>query len=80
MVAGPALTTVSNSSRWPACWRIFDVARGGLLAGLAEVLSWVRQWHGEVDPASGQSPADAYTTYLEGKQREYGISGDDLKD
>ncbi|WP_433151902.1 BREX-2 system adenine-specific DNA-methyltransferase PglX [Actinomadura nitritigenes] len=50
-----------------------------LLAGLAEVMPWVRQWHGEVDPAFGQSPADAYTMYMESKQREYGISDDDLK-
>ncbi|MDL4820778.1 BREX-2 system adenine-specific DNA-methyltransferase PglX [Actinomadura opuntiae] len=58
----------------------WDVARlTPLLAGLAEVLPWVRQWHGEVDPAFGQSPADAYTMYLESKQREYGISDGDLK-
>ncbi|MEU8799783.1 BREX-2 system adenine-specific DNA-methyltransferase PglX [Spirillospora sp. NPDC048819] len=58
----------------------WDAARlTPLLAGLAEVLPWVRQWHGEIDPAFGQSPADAYTTYLESKQREYGISDDDLK-
>lgn len=42
-----------------------------LLAGLAEV----RQWHGEVDPAFGQSPADAYAMYLENEQRRYGIVG-----
>ena len=30
-----------------------------LLAGLPEVMPWVRQWHGEIDPAFGQSPADA---------------------
>ena len=40
-----------------------------LLAGLAEVMPWVRQWHGEVDPAFGQSPADAYDDYLD-DQRE----------
>ncbi|WP_433232133.1 DUF7008 domain-containing protein [Actinomadura formosensis] len=58
----------------------WDAARlTPLLAGLAEVLPWVRQWHGEVDPAFGQSPADAYAMYLEDKQRTYGISDDDLK-
>ena len=30
-----------------------------LFAGLAEVMPWVRQWHGKIDPAFGQSPADA---------------------
>lgn len=50
-----------------------------LLAGLAEVLPWVCQWHGEVDPVFGQSPADAYANFLETKQRELGLSEDDLK-
>jgi len=35
-----------------------------LLAGLLEVMPWVRQWHNEVDPAFGQSPAAAYDAYL----------------
>jgi hypothetical protein len=40
-----------------------------LIAGLAEVMPWVRQWHHEIDPAFGQSPADAYDAYLT-SQRE----------
>ena len=40
-----------------------------LIAGLAEVMPWVRQWQHEVDPAFGQSPADAYDAYLT-SQRE----------
>jgi hypothetical protein len=51
-----------------------------LLAGLAEVLPWVKQWHGEIDPTFGQSPADAFTTYLEGRQRDLGLSAEALKD
>ena len=35
-----------------------------LLAGLLELMPWVRQWHHEVDPAYGQSPAEAYDAYL----------------
>ncbi|GAA4152360.1 hypothetical protein GCM10022416_50470 [Actinomadura keratinilytica] len=50
-----------------------------LLAGLAEVLPWVKQWHGEVDPAFGMSPADAFTAYLAKKQAEYRISDEDLR-
>ena len=56
-------------------------ARGQLLpliAGLAEVMPWVRQWHGEVDPAFGMSPADAYDSYLEDQQRRWGASAADL--
>ncbi|MGH3402775.1 MAG: BREX-2 system adenine-specific DNA-methyltransferase PglX [Streptosporangiaceae bacterium] len=49
-----------------------------LIAGLAEVLPWVRQWHGEVDPAFGMSPADAYGSYLEDQMHRCGVSGSDL--
>jgi hypothetical protein len=49
-----------------------------LVAGLAEVLPWVRQWHGEVDPAFGVSPADAYAAYLDDQMRRCGASAADL--
>lgn len=35
-----------------------------LLAGLREVLPWVRQWHGEFDPNIGDSPAAVYDGFL----------------
>ena len=35
-----------------------------LIAGLAEVMPWVRQWYADTDPAYGMSPAAAYGTYL----------------
>ncbi|WP_141576280.1 BREX-2 system adenine-specific DNA-methyltransferase PglX [Actinomadura sp. WMMA1423] len=74
---GQALMTLIEERATQDGW---DAARlTPLLASLAEVLPWVRQWHGEVDPAFGQSPADAYGMYLEDKQRTYGISDDDLK-
>jgi hypothetical protein len=49
-----------------------------LIAGLAEVLPWVRQWHGDIDPAFGMSPADAYAGYLEDQQLRYGVTASDL--
>ncbi len=49
-----------------------------LIAGLAEVMPWVQQWHGEVDPAFGMSPADAYAGYLEDQQRRCSVTGGDL--
>ncbi|MGI8447169.1 MAG: BREX-2 system adenine-specific DNA-methyltransferase PglX [Streptosporangiaceae bacterium] len=49
-----------------------------LIAGLAEVLPWVRQWHGDVDPAFGMSPADAYAGYLEDQQLRHGVTAGDL--
>ncbi|MEW2378827.1 BREX-2 system adenine-specific DNA-methyltransferase PglX [Micromonospora sp. NPDC047812] len=35
-----------------------------LVAGLREILPWVRQWHGEFDPQWGASPADIYAGFL----------------
>ncbi len=35
-----------------------------LLAGLREVLPWVRQWHGEFDPLYDGSPAEVYEGFL----------------
>ncbi|MGH3275961.1 MAG: BREX-2 system adenine-specific DNA-methyltransferase PglX [Streptosporangiaceae bacterium] len=49
-----------------------------LIAGLAEVLPWVRQWHGDIDPAFGMSPADAYAGYLEDQQLRHGVTASDL--
>jgi len=41
-------------------------------------LPWVRQWHGEVDPAFGMSPADAYASYLEDQMLRCHVSVSDL--
>ena len=50
-----------------------------LLAGLLEVMPWVRQWHNEVDPAFDASPADEYDTYLTSQREKYGLTEDDLR-
>ena len=50
-----------------------------LLAGLLEVMPWVRQWHNEVDDAFGASPAYEYDTYLTSQREKYGLTEDDLR-
>ncbi|MEG3632462.1 BREX-2 system adenine-specific DNA-methyltransferase PglX [Micromonospora palythoicola] len=35
-----------------------------LVAGLREILPWVRQWHGEFDPEWSASPAEIYAGFL----------------
>ncbi|GAB3843189.1 BREX-2 system adenine-specific DNA-methyltransferase PglX [Micromonospora andamanensis] len=35
-----------------------------LVAGLREILPWVRQWHGEFDAEWGSSPAEIYAGFL----------------
>jgi hypothetical protein len=49
-----------------------------LIAGLGEVMPWVRQWHGEVDLTFGMSPADAYASYLDDQMRRCEVSAADL--
>ena len=50
-----------------------------LLAGLLEVMPWVRQWHSKVDQTFGASPAYEYDTYLTSQREKYGLTDDDLR-
>lgn len=49
-----------------------------LLAGLREILPWVRQWHDEFDYVYGASPADIYEGFLTQTRDRLHLSDDDL--
>lgn len=49
-----------------------------LLAGLAELMPWVRQWHTEIDDHFGIRPAEAYDAYLATQCDRYGLTKEDL--
>jgi hypothetical protein len=50
-----------------------------LLAGLGELLPWLRQWHRVPEPPFREgSPADEVRAYLESKQAEHGLQDSDL--
>jgi hypothetical protein len=49
-----------------------------LLAGLAELLPWVAQWHDEVHPDFGQRPAEAYAAFLNEQLLQLGLTRADL--
>ncbi|MGV9671692.1 BREX-2 system adenine-specific DNA-methyltransferase PglX [Gordonia sp. NPDC003504] len=49
-----------------------------MLAGLAELLPWVRQWHGEIDPEFGESVADTIDEVLRAHSADLGVGPDDL--
>ncbi|MEV1115094.1 BREX-2 system adenine-specific DNA-methyltransferase PglX [Actinosynnema sp. NPDC049800] len=49
-----------------------------LLAGLHEVLPWVKQWHGDIDPAIGESPYVVYQGFLDNQLSELHIAKSDL--
>ncbi|MDN5749772.1 MAG: BREX-2 system adenine-specific DNA-methyltransferase PglX, partial [Pseudonocardia sp.] len=50
-----------------------------LLAGLAEVLPWVHQWHGEFDEDWGGNPAEEYQAYLDERRTRHGLTVDALR-
>jgi hypothetical protein len=49
-----------------------------LLAGLAEVLPWVHQWHGEYDEEWGGNPAEDCQTFLTEQRNRHLLTDDDL--
>jgi hypothetical protein len=49
-----------------------------LLAGIAEQLPWVMQWHNRFDPSIGRRVGDAYADFLSGQLAELGLVSEDL--
>nr|WP_033255815.1 BREX-2 system adenine-specific DNA-methyltransferase PglX [Kitasatospora phosalacinea] len=49
-----------------------------LLAGMVELLPWLKQWHGEFDAEWDGNPATDCQEWLEAQQREHGIAMDAL--
>jgi hypothetical protein len=41
-------------------------------------MPWVRQWHGEIDPELGYSPAEIYDGFLTERLNVHGLTDDDL--
>lgn len=50
-----------------------------LLAGLLELVPWLKQWHNDIDPETGQRLGDYFAQWVEGKAREIGATLDDLR-
>jgi hypothetical protein len=50
-----------------------------LLAGLLELVPWLKQWHNDVDPAFGERMGDYYEGFLNDQARGLGFTLDDLR-
>jgi hypothetical protein len=50
-----------------------------LLAGLAEIIPWLKQWHNDLDPDFHERMGDFFETFLQGQLQRYGLTRDDLK-
>jgi hypothetical protein len=50
-----------------------------LLAGLLELVPWLKQWHNEVDATYGERMGDYYASFLADQAKELGYTLDDLR-
>jgi hypothetical protein len=51
-----------------------------LVAGLAELLPWLKQWHNDLDPDSGERMGDYFEAFLSEQLRELEVTPKDLAD
>lgn len=58
-------------------WGAADVAP--LLAGVLELLPWLRQWHGDHDAEWGGVPAEDLELWLTDQREQYHLTEDDLR-
>jgi hypothetical protein len=49
------------------------------LAGLAELIPWIKQWRNDIDPEFNQRMGDFFEGFLQGQLQQYGLTRDDLK-
>jgi hypothetical protein len=50
-----------------------------LLAGLAEIIPWLKQWHNDLDPEFQERMGDFFETFMQGQLQRYGLTREDLK-
>jgi Domain of unknown function (DUF7008) len=51
-----------------------------LLAGLAELIPWLKQWHNDLDPEFHERMGDFFETFLQGQLQLYSLTREDLRD
>jgi hypothetical protein len=71
-----ALVNVINDRTLEAGWEAERLKP--LLAGLAEVMPWVKQWHGEYDAEWGGVPVDEYQAFLDEQLTKHQLAMQDL--
>jgi hypothetical protein len=76
-----------QQARALAAWYTDVVEREGwsierlkpLLAGLAELIPWLKQWQNDLDPEYHERMGDFFETFLQGQLQTYGLTHDDLR-
>jgi hypothetical protein len=72
-----ALINIVNDRTDDAGWGAEKITP--LLAGMAELMPWVWQWHGELDEEWGGNPAEEYQSYLDQQRTRFGLTENDLR-
>ena len=52
---------------------------GKLLASLAELVPWLRQWHNEIDPVYGERMGDFFAAFVEEESRRLHLTPESVK-
>ena len=76
-----------QQARALAAWYTEQVEREGWhaerlrppLAGLAELIPWIKQWHNDIDSEFNERMGDFFETFLQGQLQHYGLTREDLK-
>ena len=76
-----------QQARALAAWYTEVVAQEGwsaerltpLLAGLAELVPWLKQWHNAIDPDYHERMGDFFETFLQGQLQQHGLTHEDLE-
>ncbi|MGH3636900.1 MAG: DUF7008 domain-containing protein, partial [Mycobacterium sp.] len=71
-----ALVNLINDRTADAGWETDQLTP--LIAGLAELMPWVKQWHGEYDDDWGGNPAEEYQTFLAEQRGKHQLTEDHL--
>ena len=51
-----------------------------VLAGLLELIPWLKQWHNDVEPATGERMGDTFDAFVEAECQEFGFTVASLYD
>jgi hypothetical protein len=49
-----------------------------LLAGIGELLPWLKQWHNDINPTFNERMGDFFETFLRSEIQKHGLTREDL--
>ena len=71
-----ALTSLYNARRNEEGWQAEQLAP--VLAGVNELVPWLRQWHNDIDPLRGEGLGDYFANYLAGEMQRNNTTTEQL--